>query len=239
MIFNVQIVNHAVPAISVVVADNSASGGVTYQELKNSLGNQVYEVGCLYLYSDNDRQLTGAINYNRFDVNGNKDVTNIITAVDPYQFSGSLLVPLRGKTSTPIIFNGNSSVSATILPNTFLQAKFLVDRITNKLGLIDSNFTQMQDITNSDFFDPTYGEAGSICGGGRDNLITGAQLLKTDVIQNVPSVGKGVPTNILNPPKSEVSTIQQPTTKPIKEVDYTYLLLIAATSAGIYMFSKD
>lgn len=235
MVFNVQIINHTLPAVSVIVADNSASGGVTYQELKNSLGNQVYEVGCLYLYSDNERQLTGAINYNRFDVNGNKDVTNIITAVDPYQFSGSLLVPLRGKTSTPIIFNGNSSISATILPNTYLQAKFLVDRITNKLGLINSNFTQMDEITNSNFFDPSYAEAGSTCGGGRDNLIEGQMTMKTDVIENKPSVGQGIPTNIVNPKLSGGEATQ----KQIKQVDYTYLLLIAATSAGIYMFSKD
>ena len=72
MVFNVTIINHAVPAISVILADRgNGVGGVTYKELKQSLGNQVYDVGCLYLNTDNTSQLNGTINYNLYDVNGN------------------------------------------------------------------------------------------------------------------------------------------------------------------------
>lgn len=226
MIFNVNIINHTLPAISVKVADGgNGVGGVTYKELKQSLGNQVYEVGCLYLYSDNERQLTGVINYNIYDVNGNANITNVVTAVDPYQNVNSLLVKLSDKVNSPIIFNGNSSVSTTILPNTYFQVKFLSDRITNKLGLINSNFAQMEQITNTDFFYSTYSEAGSAesCA-GRDNLLTGQEVRKTDVIQNQ-SINTSNELLLKNP--------------SLKEPDYRILLLIASVSAGVYLFSKE
>jgi hypothetical protein len=228
MVFNVTVINHALPAISVVVADKgNGAGGVTYKELKQSLGNQVYDVGCLYLYSDNDKQLNGVINYNIYDVNGNANVTNIATLTDPYQYVGSLLVKIKDKVNTPIIFNGNSSVSTTILANTYFQVKFLADRITNKLGLINNNFTQMEAITGSNFFNSTYSQAGDAesCA-GRENLLTGQELKKTDVVENT---SKYALVDIAKP------LVDTTTKKP----DYSILLLIASVSAGVYLFSKD
>lgn len=221
MLFNVQIINHALPAISVSVADGgNGVGGVTYAELKQSLGNQVYDVGCLYLYSDNEKQLTGVINYNIFDVNGNANITNVVTAVDPYQNVNSLLVKISDKVNSPIIFNGNSSVSTIVLANTFFQVKFLADRITNKLGLINSNFKQMEELVGSKFFEGTYSEGGDAMScSGRENLLTGQELRKTDIIKN-PQV-----LNVL------------PSVKKM-ELDCNIFLLIASVSAGFYLFSK-
>jgi hypothetical protein len=227
MIFNVTIIHHALPAISVVVADGgNGVGGVTYKELKQSLGNQVYDVGCLYLFSDNTKQLIGTINYNIYDVNGNAEITNIATTIDPYQAVNSLLVKLNDKVNTPIILNGNSSVSTTILPNTYVQIKFLADRITNKLGLVNNNFTQMQEITNTNFFESTYSKAGdALSCSGRENLLTGQNTLiqKTDVLENLPSKTTTTDTGIIHK----------------YEPDYTFLLLIASVSAGVYIFSKQ
>jgi hypothetical protein len=226
MLFNVQIINHALPAISVSVADGgNGVGGVTYAELKQSLGNQVYDVGCLYLYSDNEKQLTGVINYNIFDVNGNANITNVVTAVDPYQNVNSLLVKISDKVNSPIIFNGNSSVSTIVLANTFFQVKFLADRITNKLGLINSNFKQMEELVGSKFFEGTYSEGGDAMScSGRDNLLTGQELRKTDIIQN-PEVLK------------KYDVLQPPSVKKM-ELDCNIFLLIASVSAGFYLFSK-
>lgn len=227
MLFNVQIINHTVPAISVIVADkgNGVSNGVTYAELKQSLGQQSYDVGCLYIYSDNQNQLSGVINYNIFDANGEAKVTNVVTTIDPYQFAGSILVNLKDKVNIPIILNGNSSVSTTVLPETFVQVKFLADRINNKLGLINSNFAQMQDITGSKFFDPTYSESGnSMSCAGRDNLITGQEVKKTDVIQD-PQVLK------------KYDVLQTPSVNKMG-LDCNIFLLIASVSAGLYLFSK-
>lgn len=155
MILNATIINHALPAVSVVLADNI--GNVTYNQLRNSLGNQVYNVQGLYLYSQNASQLIGVINYNIYQSTGDKDVTNIVTTVDPYQFSGSIIVDLKDKVNSPIILNGQSSVSTAILPNTYLQIKFLAERSTNSFGMNLKNFNEMQKITNTKFFE-NYGE---------------------------------------------------------------------------------
>jgi hypothetical protein len=235
MLFNVQIINHALPAISVNVADGgNGVGGVTYAELKQSLGQQTYDVGCLYLYSTNQTQLSGVINYNIFDSNGNAKVTNVVTAIDPYQFVGSLLINIKDKVNIPIILNGNSSVSTTILPDTFFQIKFLADRVNNKLGLINSNFSQMQEITGTTFFDGTYSEAGSAMScSGRDNLLTGQETRKTDVVQD-PQVLK----QQLDVIEKTIGKGTENITLPPKELDCSIFLLIASVSAGLYLFSK-
>jgi len=155
LVLNATIINHTAPAVSVVVADNV--GNVTYNQLRNSLGNQVYDVQGLYLYSQNSSQLIGIINYNIYQSTGDKDVTNIVTTVDPYQFSGSIIVDLKDKVNSPIILNGQSSISTSILPNTDLQIKFLAERTTNSFGMNLQNFNEMQKITNTKFFE-NYGE---------------------------------------------------------------------------------
>ena len=236
MLFNVQIINHPVPAISVVVADrgNGISNGVTYAELKQSLGQQTYDVGCLYLYSDNATQLAGVINYNIFDSTGNAKVTNVVTTIDPYQFSGSILVNIKDKVNTPIILNGNSSVSTEVLPNTFFQIKFLADRVNNKLGLINSNFAQMEQLTGNNFFEDTYSEAGDAMScSGRANLLTSQQTKKTDIIQD-PEVFKQK-LDVVELPKAKGT--ENITLAP-KELDCSIFLLIASVSAGLYLFSK-
>jgi hypothetical protein len=149
MNFTTTITNHPLPAVSVIVADDS---GVTYNEVKNSLGNQVYQVNGLYLYSSSISQLIGAIKYQRFDVSGNQDISSIVTAIDPYQDSPSLVVDLKNF-NTPIILNGNSSVATTLQPNVFLQVKFLANRITNSFGMNLENFREMDRITRTKFFE--------------------------------------------------------------------------------------
>jgi hypothetical protein len=154
MVFNAVIINHTTPAVSVVVADSS---GVTYNQIKQSLGNQVYNVQGFYLYSNNTSQLIGTIQYQRYDSTGEQDITSIATVVNPYQNVNSLIVDLE-KTAIPIILNGQSSVATTILPQTSLQLKFLSKRVTNSFGMNLNNFRDMQRITNTEFFD-NYGDS--------------------------------------------------------------------------------
>jgi hypothetical protein len=128
------IINNTTPAISVIAADggDSTTGdrGVSYSQIKQSLGSYVYDVQNIYLYSDNIKQLTGAVKYNIFDSSGNINITNITPTVDPYQAFSSLFVDTLNN-NIPIIFNGNSSVSAIILPNTTVEVQFLTNRIKN------------------------------------------------------------------------------------------------------------
>jgi len=154
MVFNAVIINYTTPAVSVQVADSS---GVTYNQIKQSLGNQIYEVQGFYLYSPNTSQLIGTIQYQRYDSTGHQDITSIATVVNPYQNVNSLIVDLE-KTAIPIILNGQSSVATTILPQTSLQLKFLSKRVTNSFGMNLNNFRDMQRITNTEFFD-NYGDS--------------------------------------------------------------------------------
>lgn len=149
MNFSANIVNHTDPGVSVRVADSS---GVTYQQIKNSLGQHVYDVQGLYLYSENINQLIGVINYSRYDATGNQNITNIVTTVDPYEFGLSINVDLS-KTAEPIIINGNNSFSTTILPNTYLEVQFFNKRQTNSFGMNLNNFRDIQRITRTEFFD--------------------------------------------------------------------------------------
>jgi hypothetical protein len=151
MTFNVQIINNAVPALS-VQADES--GGVTYDQIKQSLGSQVYEINKLYLYSDNVNQLLGVVQYQRFDSGGTQNYSSIALTVDPYNGNGNAIDVDLTKFSENFILNGNSSLAATVLPNTFLQIKFYANRITNSFGDNLSNFKQIEiDANKPNFYD--------------------------------------------------------------------------------------
>jgi len=153
--FNAIIVNHTNPAISVIVADgdpNGSNGGVTYNQIRNSLGQQVYDVQAFYLYSTLLSQLIGTIKYNRYDINGNENITNIVTTVDPYQSENSVVVDLK-QMQTQVILNGNSSIQTTLLPNAFLQMKLFAKRVTNAFQYELENFKSMDNITRGNFFE--------------------------------------------------------------------------------------
>ena len=183
MIFNATIVNHSTPAVSVKVADSS---GVTYSQVKQSLGNQVYNVNSLYLYSDNTSQLISTLQYQIYDSTGNQDVRYIATTVNPYQKINSLFVDLNNSVNVPIILNGNSSVSTTVYPQTYLQLKFLSSRITNAFGNNLSNFRDMQKITNTDFFD------------NYNDTISSSKVTKKEIVKSIQSNFSGDIQNVIS-----------------------------------------
>ncbi len=151
--FSPQIIINSTPAISIV----EDGGTVTYAQIKQSLGTYVYNVKKLYLYSDNLNQLLGVINYNSYDADGNRNITNIVTTLDPYQDATSLYVDIS-KYPTDVIFNGNSSVSANILGNTLLQVKFMSKRITNSFGGNLTNFLVGERMAGKPNFFNNYGD---------------------------------------------------------------------------------
>lgn len=151
MIFTPAIINNTLPEVSVTVAD-SGNPPVTYNQIKNSLGNQVYNIDSFYLFSTVANQLIGVIKYNRYDATGNQEITNIATTVDPYQYVNAINVDL---TQYPIgiILNGNSSLSSVILPNAYLQLKLYCRRITNGFDINGSNFRELEQIFRPKFFE--------------------------------------------------------------------------------------
>lgn len=156
MVFNVNVVNHTLPAVSVNVADagQGINAPVTYEQIRQSLGISNYDVRQFFLYSTSYTQLVGVVNYNAYDSDGNRKIVNVVNAVDPYQNTTTLYVDLT-KLPCPIILNGFSSVSTVMLPNSFLQVNLKTERVTNSLGLNLTNFDKINELTNTDFFGET------------------------------------------------------------------------------------
>lgn len=150
MTFGVQIINNTVPALSVTASDS----GVTYDQIKKSLGSQVYDVNRLYLYSENINQLLGVFQYQRFDSGGTQNYSSIALTVDPYNGNGNAIEVDLDKFSDNFILNGNSSLSGVVLPNTSLQIKFYATRVTNSFGGNLNNFKEIEkDANKPHFFD--------------------------------------------------------------------------------------
>jgi hypothetical protein len=154
---------HPTPALKVGVenAQVKDSSGIvirpiTYNEVKNSLGQQNYLVDGFYLYSENQNQLTSVIQYNSRNSTGNQQTTNVVTQIDPFQVVPSLLIDLKNF-ATNLILDGNSNIGTTVLGNTSLQMKFLAKRIGNSFGNNYNNFQMMQQSTRTKFFQDTYG----------------------------------------------------------------------------------
>jgi len=213
MIFNANIINHTLPAVSV-----NSDSNVTYAQIKNSLGQQVYKAEEFYLYSTNFSQLIGVINYNIYDVSGNQNITNIVTTTDPYQVVSSVFVDLTQR-EKPIILNGNSNFSTTILPNTYLQFQLYNRRITNSFGMNLFNFKELEKITKTNFFN-NYGHP-----------IEEIQAVNNEIMQSI-SKEKALPINT-----------DTDITKSIKENDnkivYGLLSFIAISSLYVLYKIKD
>mgnify|MGYP006274453983 CR=1 FL=1 len=222
MIFTPTITTNTTPAISVTAADSGVPP-VTYAQIKQSLGTYVYKVDKLYVYSENLNQLIGAINYNIYDADGNKLVTNVITTVDPYQGTTAIYKDLT-EFVTEVIFNGNSSISATILPNTYVRVQFFTKRITNSFGQNLLAFKEMERIFRKPDFFQSYGDLKEIS-------IANAEAEKTASIgyqkKKTASLDGTTTPVLMTEEKIEQDKI------PIT------LLAVAAASIGILFYVKD
>jgi hypothetical protein len=109
------------------------------------------------MQSPNLRQLIGTVQYNRYDVNGDRKITTIPTTVDPYQASSAIVGDLQ-QSDTYFILNGNSSLATTILPLTTLEFTLYCKRITNSFGANLNSFKIMEEIFRKPNFFKQYGD---------------------------------------------------------------------------------
>jgi hypothetical protein len=218
-VFPVQIINNTVPSLSVEVADSGVPP-VTYQQVKQSLGSQVYKINELYLYSQNINQLLGIIQYQRFDSDGNQTYSSIATTIDPYSGNAiAITIDLR-KYEDNFILNGNSSFSATILPNTYLQVKFWANRITNSFGRNFNNFQQIEEDANKPYFFNNYG-----------SLIKDIRETNVDVEK---SATLGNSTTVVS--QSDNKTVEAPEVED--STRYIFFFSIAAIVVATYVIKK-
>lgn len=218
--FPVQIINNTIPALSVEVADSGVPA-VTYQQVKQSLGTQVYKINELYIYSENINQLLGVIQYQRFDSDGNQTYSSIATTIDPYSGNAvAITIDLR-QYQDDFILNGNSSFSSTILPNTYVQLKFWSNRVTNEFGRNLNNFQQIEIDANKPFFFNNYG-----------SLIP---EIKETNIEIEKSATLGGVTGILSHEEKLETQAQQ---VPVDDCRHLLFLGIAAIAVGTYMLKN-
>lgn len=221
-VFPVQILNNATPALTIEVADSGVPP-VTYQQVKQSLGVQVYKILELYLYSLNINQLLGVIQYQRFDSDGNQKFSSIATTIDPYDGNSvATAIDLRGY-QEDFILNGNSTFNTTILPNTYVQVKFWAERITNEFGRNLNNFVQIELDANKPNFFNNYGALLP------EIIETNAEIEKTATLTEGSTLIRQVPST------------QQPLEIELpKEDDCRHLILLgfAAVAMGAYMLQK-
>ena len=121
--FSPTIIPNSTPAISVTL-----TGGVTYNQFKQSLGNYVYEVDQVYLYSQNLTQIQGAFLYSRYDSNGRQNAQSILSVLDPYQYATAIYIDTKDRS---VVIDGRDTVQFVMQPNTTLQVKLFAERISN------------------------------------------------------------------------------------------------------------
>lgn len=157
-IFPVEYIPQGDPALTITIQDSGAGGGggTTYAQVRNAFSQNNYEVQGLYLYSPDIQQLSNVIQYNSLDVNGSKQILNITNIIDPNQLISSSLVDLS-QFEGAVVFNGNSFISSSIAPFNSLQMKFLAKSI-NTNSELSSNFLDIQQATNTKFFEPEGGD---------------------------------------------------------------------------------
>lgn len=132
------IINNTTPAVTIV------GGNISYDEIRRSLGDYVYYVKRVYLFSTNIKQINGVVSYQIYDVNGKQSIQSLTPTVDPYQTQNSLFYDIDGK---DVILNGQSSLAFDLLPNVTLKLEFFTNRLAKKdaLDLITpSNFKTLE-----------------------------------------------------------------------------------------------
>ena len=215
MVFPVEIINHVEPEVTITNAD-SAVPPITYEQIKQSLGTQVYKVDNIYMYSQNINQLMSVLQYQRFDVSGDQDKVSIASTIDPYA-GNTVAVDLKiDRYPIDFILNGNSNFSIVILPETTLQIKFFAYRITNSFGGNLEVFKEMEELANKPDFFENYGSP-------IDEIDQSEEKIMNDMVITKPAPDMGMGDGFMR--KNCESKIP-------------YILMVVGLGMGIYVIRK-
>ncbi len=146
--FGVTVTANTTPAIGITI-----SGNTTYTQLKNSLGQFVYNVSTVYLFSTLLNQIKGLFNYSKYDSSGNQNLQSILSVISPYQYQSSIYIDTSEKN---LILDGRDFVRFNMLPNSNLSIKLYCNRIATT-DILDyqniSNFVSLEkNMGDDDFF---------------------------------------------------------------------------------------
>jgi hypothetical protein len=80
-IFPVEYIPQGDPALTITIQDTGpgggGGGGTTYSQVRNAFSQNNYEVGGLYLFSEDAQQLSNVIQYSSLDVDGTRQILQI------------------------------------------------------------------------------------------------------------------------------------------------------------------
>lgn len=156
-VLSVQVINNTLANVSATMQDassiqagsNLSLTGVSYNQLLNSLGTDVYNAFMIYIYSTNGGQVTTPMTYFIYDVNGNKDFRTLTPTKDPYQDNNAILY------ETPkgaVVFNGNSGLTFIVQPLTTMTFQFYCIRVSNQGDCHAINYLALEKAENVLFF---------------------------------------------------------------------------------------
>ena len=142
------VVSTAAPIITITTQENA----ITYDQILASLGTMVYGAELIYIYGASNQQIAQPFYYVHTDVNGNADQKYLPFAIDPNQSQTSLYYETNKE---QIVFDGLSSLSFDLLPNSSAYLKFYTE-VKASRDLLDLHynnlFVDIQDREGVKFF---------------------------------------------------------------------------------------
>jgi hypothetical protein len=128
-------ISTAAPLITITTQE----GGVTYDQILASLGSMVYGAELIYIYGATNQQIAQPFYYVHTDVNGNADEKYLPFAIDPYQDQPSLYYESN---KTEVVFDGKSSLTFDLLPNSTVYLKFYTEVKANR-DMLDLRYNNL------------------------------------------------------------------------------------------------
>jgi hypothetical protein len=257
-IFPVEFIPQGDPSLTITIQDTGpgggGGGGTTYSQVRNAFSQNNYEVGGIYLFSEDVQQLSNVIQYSSLDVDGTRQILQITNVLDPNQLINSSIVDLS-QFDGNVIFNGNSFITSSIAPFAQLQMKFLAKGI-NTNSELPSNFLAIQEATNTKFFEPPEGDLSVFEQNEAAILdaipqeVTPRRLvqrlkrkIKEDIAKQTEVVStpkqEGEDIEFETPQKQEVGVTDKENLTQILNNKYTPLVLLGvAAIVGMYFYTK-
>lgn len=149
------------------IIQNSSTGvsvegvnGITYSEILNSLGSNVFRVTKMFLTATSISQIKKPISYSISDANGRMATEVINLMPDPYQKMSTLSKDLSGQ---QILLNGHSSLSFNLLAGVSLMIQLTSEQYSVADGL---NLIKKPNIEMLEGQDIVAGGIGELLSGG-------------------------------------------------------------------------
>jgi hypothetical protein len=146
--FSAVVTVQSTPAVSVTTI-----GTLPYEDIRKSLGDFVYKPYQIYLQSSNFSQLSGVIQYKKYDSDGSLKFYDIIPFVSPFQQQRSLFLQLEKDT----IVDGRNAFNFILLASTTLKLKLFSSQIS-KESFVDDKGQELLGQSNFKAFETATGQ---------------------------------------------------------------------------------